>query len=765
MRVQFWGTRGSIPAPGPQTVKYGGNTSCVAVQTDSGTNIILDCGSGARPLGQYLMAAGQPTGAPLRLHLLVGHTHWDHIQGFPFFLPAFLPDTELNIFAPSGFQRNLEDSLSGQMQYSYFPVRLQELRSRLHFAELEEGFFRIGDVLVETQHLNHTNPTLAYRITADGASMVYSTDHEPFWVPGGLDFKHPGDRRHVAFLEAADLVIHDAQYTAAEYPERFGWGHSTWEYATDVAVAARARSLALFHHDPTRDDVAVARFEKEARRRADSHGSGLGVSASSEGTVIEVRGSRHEPQEIERSALGRRELTGKRVLLVGGSETESAAISREITEDGFVCSRAATVDAALILARQAPPDLVIVQEQAGGGGEARLVQRLRDRAQKAYLPVLFVADRPPYTDGQLPTQEATDYLARPLSPPMLRSRVRAWLSRGPAETDLRPLVQSVPAAAPAPSQPAFPRAVRMSRQRLLKVLASVSVFQFLPVDQQDLLSRRARVIEYLGGQEIIRRDEDSEALHVVVSGRVRVLEAAEHPDRYDLVLAELGAGEVFGGAGGLADTSDSTIVVAVEQTTCLRVPSDVFSEVVRSSPALAMALLRLLSGRIGDTHRRLARYAPDPLTGLARRRAFHDLYTHVASQARRAGVRVVLGLLDIVNLKGINDRLGYAVGDEVVRAVGEALHSSARKSDLVARYGGDEFVVLLVGARDDTMDVVAGRVRLRLAEIGPGRGIPGTIDCAYGVAIAADPPDVPDDLLLIADRDMQRRKAERRAQP
>src|SRR5438132_6197060 len=147
--VRFWGTRGSIAVPGEQTTKFGGNTACVEVRTDDGTIIVLDCGTGVRKLGDHLL---QAVSQPLRLHLFIGHTHWDHIQGFPFFGPAFLPNTELNIYAPVGFHRRVEEAIAGQMQYSYFPVKLHDLRSRIHFTELDEGFFRIGEVLVQTQH-------------------------------------------------------------------------------------------------------------------------------------------------------------------------------------------------------------------------------------------------------------------------------------------------------------------------------------------------------------------------------------------------------------------------------------------------------------------------------------------------------------------------------------------------------------------------------------------------------------------------------------
>src|SRR5438093_470912 len=221
-------------------------------------------GTGARELGLHLV---RTVPQPMRLHLFIGHTHWDHIQGFPFFVPAFLPGAELNVYAPVGFQRSLEDAMAGQMEYAYFPVKLRELRSRIHYTELDEGFLRVGDVLVETQYLNHTAPTIAYRLSSGGATVAYMTDHEPFWsVPGRL-WRHPGDERHIAFMRGADLVIHDAQYTEEEYRDKVGWGHSPLEYAVDVALAAGARRLALFHHDPGHDDADVDRLEALARER------------------------------------------------------------------------------------------------------------------------------------------------------------------------------------------------------------------------------------------------------------------------------------------------------------------------------------------------------------------------------------------------------------------------------------------------------------------------------------------------------------------
>ncbi len=232
-----------------------------------------------------------------RIHLLIGHTHWDHIHGFPFFTPASLAQNELNIFAPVGFQRSLEDALAGQMQYSYFPVKLQDLSSRIHFTELEEGLFRIGDVLVETQYLNHTAPTIAYRISYGGSTVAYVTDHEPYWNNPGSIFQHPGDQRHVEFLKDADLVIHDAQYSEEEYRTKRGWGHSTVDYATDVAMAAGAaqaravspRSYARRRYGPG--------LREHARARAKAAGSSIEVFAAAEGLTVELSGAVSERAE------------------------------------------------------------------------------------------------------------------------------------------------------------------------------------------------------------------------------------------------------------------------------------------------------------------------------------------------------------------------------------------------------------------------------------------------------------------------------------
>src|SRR5574341_1013034 len=214
MRIRFWGTRGSLAKPGPSTIRYGGNTSCVEVRAADGTLIILDCGTGAHDLGRSLMASGVH---PIRGHLLITHTHWDHIQGFPFFAPLFVPGNEWDIYAPGGLGQRLEKTLAGQMEYTYFPVTLAQLGAAIRYHDRAEGSFMIGGVRVVTQYLNHPALAMGYRLEAGGVAVVYSTDHEPNAPPlegasAGALSVHGEDRRHVEFLSWADLVIHDSQY-------------------------------------------------------------------------------------------------------------------------------------------------------------------------------------------------------------------------------------------------------------------------------------------------------------------------------------------------------------------------------------------------------------------------------------------------------------------------------------------------------------------------------------------------------------------------
>src|SRR5919106_396133 len=359
MRIRFWGTRGSVPAPGLATARFGGNTSCVEVVSDDGTCVVLDCGTGARELGLALLAAG-----PLPIHLLLTHTHWDHIQGFPFFAPAYLPGATLNVYAAPGLETTLEEALSGQMQHTYFPVRLSELRAQIAVHEVGEGTFQVGGITIHTQYLNHTAPCLGYRLEAGGVSVVYATDHEPFWWerPKATPTErllHPGDRRHVEWLAGADLVIHDGQFTDAEYPAKRNWGHSSIEYATDLATLAGVKRLALFHHDPTRTDQMVARLAQRMLRRARRQGSTLDVIAAAEGQDLELL---ETGTTLPGTASGTRPVIthGRSVMLAGGDEEELAAVRRALEPDGYRFISAGSVEHLGDELARERPDLLIL---------------------------------------------------------------------------------------------------------------------------------------------------------------------------------------------------------------------------------------------------------------------------------------------------------------------------------------------------------------------------------------------------------------------
>src|SRR5438093_391964 len=689
MRLRFWGTRGSIPTPGPQTAIFGGNTSCVELRTNDGTTLVLDCGTGIRLLGLDMLSRPRPH----RIHLLLGHTHWDHIQGFPFFTPVFFPGTELNIYGSIAFQRSLEDSLSGQMQYSYFPVKLQDLPSRIHYTELEEGFFRIGEVLVETQYLNHTAPTIAYRITCDGSTVAYVTDHEPFWNSPGPVFDHPGDQRHIQFLKGADLVIHDAQYTNEEYSTKLAWGHCPADYVTDISIAAGAARVALFHHDPTHNDDALKRIQDTQRERAAAAGSSLEVFAAAEGMELEIIGKGPEKAIVGLSALERRPVLGRRVLVVTHHRADISAIEQVLPEDGLVIAAVSDGRSAVKMARDIRPDLVILNAKLTDGDGASFIRRLRTVLDKSDLPVIMLTEAGGESEVLHTAGVATDYIAKPFSPPMLRTRVHAWLARtiSPAalgevlpvtgsddtgniefDTELEPVEQT----------------------RSADIFVAGSPFAALTAEQRSRLISRATEHTYAPGQVVLREDESDGSAHAIVWGRVRILESV--PDSpVEMFLGELGPGEIFGEVGVLRERPRSASVVALDRTYCLGMPASDFINWLGESREMSLSLLRILAGRLYDADRLLARHAPDPLTGLPGRRAFHELYRRLTAGSKRRGTSVVLLVLDILHLKDINDRFGYSAGDDVLRTVADALIESSRGTDLIARYGSDEFAVLL----------------------------------------------------------------------
>jgi len=269
--VRFWGVRGSIPCPGPNTVKYGGNTPCIELRFGPDRLIILDAGSGIRELGNALMA--EQRGKPLETELYLTHTHWDHIMGFPFFVPIYLPTTRLTVYGPVTYEaEGLETIVGGQLSYRYFPVRTAELAADIRYVHLKEERRDLGDgIILTTKYLNHPILCLGYRFEYQGKVVCTAYDTEPYRNLFCTDPNDPaydetmaeeGDRVAMEqnrlleeFFAGADLLIYDAQYTEEEYRSgKLGWGHSTFEWAVAAAQRADVRRLVLFHHDPLRTD-------------------------------------------------------------------------------------------------------------------------------------------------------------------------------------------------------------------------------------------------------------------------------------------------------------------------------------------------------------------------------------------------------------------------------------------------------------------------------------------------------------------------------
>ena len=433
MRVQFWGTRGSIAKAGPSTLRYGGNTSCIEVRSAAGTLVLLDCGTGSHGLGEAMMATGQQ---PLQGHILISHTHWDHIQGIPFFAPLFESDNAWDFYAPHGLGQSLRDTLAGQMQYAYFPITLEQLGANIRYHDLVEGTFTIGDIHVRAQYLNHPALTLGYRLEVDGVSVVYACDHEPHTrqLALGLGEISGNDRRHAEFLAGADLVIHDAQYTASEYASKTGWGHSTVEYAVQVSHFAEVKRLALTHHDPLRDDNAVDQVMEAVWADLGKKASSLEVFAAAEGQVLELQaavtmGPARAPEEFSALTPIAPVLQKQSVLLGLVDATTALTIAQAVQADGIRVLMAPDGDAVLRVVRSDQPSLVIVEHSLPtmDGLEVCRAIRASGTAYAREVPIIITALQEHVAAGA--TAGVTDWLIKPFSHEYARTHVRAWLLR------------------------------------------------------------------------------------------------------------------------------------------------------------------------------------------------------------------------------------------------------------------------------------------------------------------------------------------------
>ena len=296
IKIKFWGVRGSIPTPGPQTIRYGGNTSCVEIQFPGQSRFIVDAGSGIRELGKNLME----TAEACKAYIFLSHFHWDHIQGLPFFKPAFVPDNHLIIFGCDEPDVELNQIIKMQMNPIYFPVAVDDMRAQIDFRPIQaESTITVEEVQVRTKFLNHPGYTLGYRFEFQDKAVVYISDNEPFVLP------HPNTREQdtledrfesfvdnkeevelVSFIHGADVLIHDAQYFPEEYQQKISWGHSPYTYTVDLAVRGEVKQLVLFHHDPDHDDATVDRIAELSRRRLNQKSYPIPCKAAQEGDVI-----------------------------------------------------------------------------------------------------------------------------------------------------------------------------------------------------------------------------------------------------------------------------------------------------------------------------------------------------------------------------------------------------------------------------------------------------------------------------------------------
>jgi phosphoribosyl 1,2-cyclic phosphodiesterase len=297
MKLKFWGTRGSIPTPGDGTVRYGGNTPCVEVRLPGNDLLIFDAGTGIRGLGDALMAGGES----VKAYLAISHPHWDHLQGFPFFKPAFISGNDLTIIGAQTRYLTLRQMIAYQMDKVYFPIQLNELKAKIQFQPIREETISVFNATLSAIYVNHPAFALGYRLTVGGHSLVYISDNEPFdrelaksvknldkiVVQRYMEEKGDPNQRIFDFARGADVLIHDSTYTPEEYVNHVGWGHSHYLFSLKVADEARVKKLVLFHHDQTHTDDKVDEILQKCQKEISTRNYEFECVAAAEGMELE----------------------------------------------------------------------------------------------------------------------------------------------------------------------------------------------------------------------------------------------------------------------------------------------------------------------------------------------------------------------------------------------------------------------------------------------------------------------------------------------
>jgi phosphoribosyl 1,2-cyclic phosphodiesterase len=297
MKARFWGTRGSLPTPGKDTVRYGGNTPCVEIRLDDGNLVIFDAGTGIRGLGDSLMSEGES----VESFILISHPHWDHIHGFPFFKPLFISGNAFTIVGPQSRDVTLRQMIAAQMDKVYFPIQLNELKAKIRFHPIKEQSMPIFGATLTSIYVNHPAFALGYRLSIGNRSIVYISDNEPFdrevarsvknvdknIIKKFMQVKGDPNQRIFDFARGADILIHDTTYTPEEYVNHVGWGHSHYLFSLKIAEEAQVKRLVLFHHDQTHNDDKVDEILQKCVKEIKMHNYRFDCVAAAEGMELE----------------------------------------------------------------------------------------------------------------------------------------------------------------------------------------------------------------------------------------------------------------------------------------------------------------------------------------------------------------------------------------------------------------------------------------------------------------------------------------------